>query len=207
MAKKKNFNYFDYFIKNCNFICKAANFMFESLKSYDKNTFLEKKDSIHELENQADMCKHEMIEYLSHEFITPIEREDILALAQELDNVIDSIDDTMARIYMYNIDEIRPEAIKFAELVINCTKALKEAVAEFKNFKSSKSLFSKLIEVNNFESEGDNFHAKCSYDLFSTDTDTRTLLIWTTIYEDLEMCLDSCEDAVDIIESVVMKNS
>ena len=207
MGKKKDYDYFEYFSKSADYICQAADYLHETLTHFDKNHFEERMNEMHKIENMADNLKHEMAKQLIHEFLPPIEREDILALAHELDDVIDALDDVMRRIYMFNVDSIHPGAIEFSNLIKKSSTELKAATVEFRNFKNLKSIKEHVVAVNTLESEGDNLHSKCFRQLFSSDTDTRSLIIWTTIYEDLENCLDNCEDAVDIIESVIMKNS
>ena len=207
MGKKKDYDYFEYFSKCADYICQAADYLRDTLVHFDKNSFEDRMKEMHKIENMADNMKHEMSKQLIHEFLPPIEREDIIALAHELDDVIDALDDVMRRIYMFNVDSIQPGAIEFADLITKCSKVVKATADEFRNFKNSKTIRDHIVTVNTLEWEGDNLHAKCFRELFSTDTDTRSLLIWTTIYEDLEACLDNCEDAVDIIESVIMKNS
>jgi uncharacterized protein Yka (UPF0111/DUF47 family) len=153
------------------------------------------------------MVKHEMLKHLAHEFMTPIEREDIVSLSMELDEVVDKVEAVFQRIYMFNIESIRPQAIEFSQLVVKCCKSLVVVMEEFKNFKRSKCLKNFIIEVNSIESEGDVFYTNCMRSLFLEDADTRSLLIWTTIYDLLEDSLDACEDAADVIEGVIMKNT
>ena len=205
--KKRDFNYFDYFSTCADLICEAADYLDSSIQNFQHASFQEKVEVMHEIENRADSEKHVMTQRLLHEFITPIEREDIVALAQQLDNVVDAIEDTMRRVYMFDVKEIRPEALKFAALIVECSRALREALRDFRNFKSAKGIREQIVRVNTLESQGDSLHAACFHALYSSNADTRTLLIWTNILEDFETCLDACEDAVDIIESVIMKNT
>ncbi len=205
--KKKNFDYFEYFVNTADIICEAADYLNGSLTSFDKATFVAKMDGMHEIENRADIAKHDMTKHLMHEFLPPIEREDIIELATKLDDVVDALDDAMRRVYMFNASEIREGAFKFCDLIVKCSAALKEALAEFKNFKKSKDIKAKLVEVNTLESDGDHLHAELLHDLFCNEKDTLKLITWMKIYADLEACLDYCEDAADIIESVIMKNS
>ena len=121
MAGKKDNNYFEMFVKLTDFSCSAAKQFCEMLGSFDPAKMPEDMKKMHTIEHSADMEKHNMMKLLAKEFITPIEREDIFQLAQELDNVTDSIDDVTMRIYMYNIRSLRPDAIKFAELIQRCT--------------------------------------------------------------------------------------
>ncbi|MBE6678672.1 MAG: DUF47 family protein [Ruminococcaceae bacterium] len=207
MAKKNEFNYFDYFCETADRICGASKLLNESIKSFDQQTFKQKMDEMHVLENEADSAKHEMTKRLMHEFLPPIEREDIIELGTKLDDIMDTLDDAMRCMYLYNVKEIRTGALRFCDLIEKCATALKETMAEFRSFKSSKLIKEKLVEVNTLESEGDALHSELTRDLFVNELDTRNLIIWTNVYEDLERCLDDCEDAADIIESVIMKNT
>ncbi len=207
LLRKKDFDYFGYFCTIASSATEAANYLHQSLSDFDRETFPAKMDAMHQIENTADMNRHEMTKQLAHEFITPIEREDIISMAQELDTVVDTIDDLMRRVYMYNVKEIRPEMLEFTALIIKCCSVMAEAVGEFKHFKNSKTIVEKIVAVNALESEGDALHARCIHNLFSEEADTRDTMVWMTIFEGSEMCLDACEDVVDIIESVIMKNT
>lgn len=205
--KNKDFNYFDYFCNISDMICEAADCLDKALKSFDRNDFRTRMDAMHDIENRADSARHDMTKRLMHEFLPPIDREDILELSAKLDDIVDALDDTMRRIYMYNVNTVRVGALSFSGLITRCAAALKETTAEFRAFKTSKLIREKLVEVNTLESEGDSLHSDLLHTLYSEEGNTRDLLVWTNIYEDLESCLDNCEDAADIIESVIMKNT
>ena len=83
MAKKNDFNYFDYFCATADKICDAAKLLNDSIKNFNHDTFKQKVDEMHVLENEADMAKHEMTKRLMHEFLPPIEREDIIDLMKK----------------------------------------------------------------------------------------------------------------------------
>ncbi len=205
---KRNMDYFEYFADIAGFAVKAALYLKDTFECFEHDTFHECMKNMHEIENEADARKHEMMIHLAKEFITPIEREDIVALAQQMDNVVDSIDDVLRRTYMYDVNNLRDEVMEFCVLIIKCAQALEAAAAEFKNFRSMKSSIKEhIIEVNNLEMEGDMLHAGCVRKLFMENADIRTTLIWSNMFDLLEKCLDDCEDAADIIESVIMKNS
>ncbi len=207
MAKKKNFDYFDYFVSTADIICEASDFLYSMLSNYNESAIKENMDRMHEIEHRSDELKHDMTSHLLHEFITPIEREDILELGNKLDDVVDGLDDAVRRLYMYNVQSIRPVALQLAELIVESAYALKETMVEFKNFKSSKVIKDKIVAVNTIESDGDAVHCDAFHELFSGETDTRELMVWVNVLDDLENCIDDCEDAVDIIETVIMKNS
>lgn len=205
--KEKPFDYFAAFSAIARHGTEAAEYLHKSLTEYSIESCRERADEMHVIENAADSDKHEIIEHLAHEFITPIEREDIVALAQALDTVVDSIDDVMRRVYMFSVPAIRPETLKFTALIVQSCKALEATVAEFKNFKSSKLISGLIIEVNTDENRGDALHFEYLHKLFAEENTDRTVVIWMSLFETLEDCFDSCEDAADIIESVIMKNT
>ena len=207
MKRKNNYNYFDSFIKFANDACCAAQYLDECLTNFNPDTFEECMREMHRIENDADQEQHEMVKHLAREFITPIEREDIMALAQELDNVTDAIDDVMRKVYMYNVAQIRPEALNFTKLIVQCCSSMKTVVEEFKSFKKSDKINKFIIETSQLESDGDELHASSIRSLFLQSQNTLNTFIWVNMFEGLENCLDSCENVVDIIESVMMKNS
>lgn len=206
MAKKKDYDYFAFFCKSADIACEAAEYLHKSLIEYNKDTFEENMNEIHAIEHRADSVKNEMIEVLAHEFIAPIDREDISRMAHILDDIVDDIDDIMRRIYMFNIDIIRADAVEFAALIVKTTKAMKAAMEEFKNFRKSKELGNMLLAVDALETEGDEMQSNCIRKLFTEDNDAVTKIVWTTIFDDMEACMDNCDNAVGVIEGVVMKN-
>ena len=206
--KKNEFDYFAYFRTCGGFARKAADFLYETLSTYDPQTLKERVDSMHRIENEADMAKHEMTRRLTHEFITPLEREDIIALSQEMDNVVDAAEDVLQRAYMFNITNIRPETISFSELFVKCCAALSTTLDELGNFKKAVNDINKhIVKVNELESVGDTMHNENIRKLFTEETDARELLVWSTMFECFETCLDACEHAADVVETVIMKNS
>lgn len=206
--KEKDYDYYDYFIRNGHWACKAAEYLHESLSQFNAAGFHDRVAKMHEIEHSADSEKHTMMKYLGREFLPPIEREDIVELAQQLDNVVDAIDNVMLRMDMFMVQSVRPEAVTFTALIIKCCEEMLKTLVEFRHFKSSKTIQDTIVAVNTYESEGDQLHYQCVKGLFSTpDIDQKTLFVWTNIYDELEDCLDACEDAVEIIETVIMKNS
>ncbi|GHU67662.1 hypothetical protein FACS1894184_07910 [Clostridia bacterium] len=206
-TKRNGFDYFGYFVECAKLANKISVFLDDTLNHFDPTKVSDWARDMHHIENEADNLKHDMIKHLSHEFISPIEREDIVTLAEKLDSTIDSVEDVMQNIYIHNVRDIRPEAITFAELIVKCSRALLEATKEFKNFKKSRTVIEHVIEVNTIESDADRLFAQSMRRLFTEDVDPRTLLIWSTMFNTLEACLDEFEDTADIIESIIMKNT
>lgn len=205
MAKKNE--YFDTFQVLVEYSCRAAESLQLSLQEFDPETLQAKMASLHAIEHMADDKKHEMMTKLAQEFVTPIDREDIILLANEIDEVIDKIEDVLMRVYMYNITEIRAEALAFADVLVRCTEALQVAVKEFPNFQKSRELQQCIIDVNTMEEEGDALYIEAMRKLYTTETNAIKIVAWSETFDRLEECCDACEHVANIMESVVMKNA
>ena len=205
--KKNNFNYFDAFGNLSKYSYKLAVSLHDTLTNFDPTEITLKVKKAHDIEHSADNAKHDIMNKLVKEFLPPIESEDITSLTQEIDDVTDSLEDVLIFVDMFNIQSIRPEALKFTELLVSCTKAMDEALEEFKNWKSSKKLHDFIIEVNRLEEIGDSLYIDIMRNLYHTSKDPIELMTWTAILQRLEKCADNCEDVANIIETIVMKNS
>jgi len=207
MARKKDSYYFDTFVELVNYSCQAANLLNQIMNNFKAEELPEKMKEMHDIEHSGDQARHVMIRKLAKEFITPIEREDIMALADAIDNVTDAIEDVVMRMYMYNITSIRPQAVKMTEIIVKCCNSLKTALGEFINFRKSQNLHQFIIEVNQLEEEGDRLFTEATRDLYCNCDDFREVAAWDTTFHYLEKCCDACEDVADAIENVIMKNS
>lgn len=206
MARKKS-EYFEGFISLVDLSCQAAEYLQGVLTNFNPATLSESMVSMHEIEHKADEYKHDMMTKLAQEFVTPIEREDIIMLANEIDEVTDKIEDVLIRIYMYNITQLRPAALAFADVIVRCCHALQLAMKEFPNFHKSQTLHQAIIDVNSMEEQGDAIYIEAMRNLFVTEKDPIHVVAWSETLDKLEDCCDACERVANIMESVVMKNS
>lgn len=206
-SKSRGYNYYDAFIKMAEYSCEAAKMLVETVDNYCSNELKQKLVEMHRIENAADKEKHVLITHLVKEFITPIEREDIILLAQKIDDVTDAIEDVMLRMYMFNIKTLRKEAADFAKTIYDCCQALKESLVEFPNFKKSKKLHDLIVQVNNLEEHGDKVYIEAVRDLYVTSTDPIEISAWNETFFRFEKCCDACENVSDTVESIVMKNN
>ena len=205
--KSKKYNYFDALVSFTEYSCKASELLLSIVSSYDTTKLEEQMKQMHEIEHSADLAKHTMMSNLVREFITPIEREDITAIAQAIDTVTDTIEDVVMNLYMYNIQTIRTEALEFSETIVSCCNALKTAMEDFHNYKKSKNVIENIIRINNLEEVGDEIYTRAIRNLHTTCTDPIEIMAWSRNFDYLEKCCDSCEDVSDVVESIIMKNS
>lgn len=207
MASKKDDKYFDMFVEMVNYSCEAALYLKEIIDDFDPEKIKEQIKKMHEIEHSGDLVRHTMTKNLAKEFITPIEREDIMEMADAIDDVTDKIEDVALRLYMFNIQEIRDDAKKVADVIVKCTEALKDALIEFHNFRKSKSIHEKIVEINRLEEEADQLYIAATRHLFKSENDGVVATAWDQTFHYMEDVCDSCEDAADVIENVIMKNS
>lgn len=203
--KSEEINFFELFIKSADYTIKASNGLLDLVKNYSN---IERKVSnIKEIEHQADNHAHTIYKELNKAFITPIEREDILSLNQKLDDVIDDIEHISRMFFIFDVKSLEPNVIPFVEIVVRICLSLKDTMLEFKNFKKSKILIEKIIAINNIEEEGDRFYAESVRKLFISGKSDLHITKWFEIYENLENCIDHCEQVANIMEDVILKNT
>jgi predicted phosphate transport protein (TIGR00153 family) len=207
MRRRKHYNYFNKFVELVDYSCKCAEILYDTIINFDPNTLSQKVDEIHRIEHSGDLAKHEITARLATEFIAPIEREDIVTLSQQIDDITDAIEDVLIKIHIFNVSSLKPEVLEFSQLIIKLCKTLKVALKEFANFRKSTILQEKIVEVNNLEEVGDKLYYNAVHNLYLNSKDPVELLVWTEIFNHLEKCCDACEMTADTVESIVMKNS
>jgi len=207
MARKNEFNYFDGFVKLSEYCCDAAKMLDEILNDFNADTLQEKMKHMHNIEHTADLEGHEITRKLAREFITPIEREDIVMLLHEIDDITDCIEDILLHMYMYNVKTIREDALRFSKIILQGCEELKETFEEFKNFRKSKEIHNKIVHINKLEEDGDNLYTEAVRRLHMTSDNAVELMTWTAAFDRLEKCCDAFEEAANVVESIIMKNS
>lgn len=207
MKKKEEYNYFDEFISNSNYIVESSNILKETVTNYSTKTLEENIVRVHTLENKADQKLHAMRNYLIKDFLPPIDREDIVLIGHRLDDVEDFIDEILINFDILNIEEVRKDVVDFVDILIKSCNSVKEALQDFKNFKKVDLIKEKVIRINVLEEQGDKIFEKAMRNLYKEEKNAVNIIKWTTIYNCFENTIDACEKVADGIEDVIMKNS
>ena len=207
MSKKQDSFYFQNFIACADYACRAARILEEAMQDFNPKTLSDRLSEMHEVEHAADVKKHELLNTLLKAFITPIEREDIVQVSQNIDEMIDRIEDVLIRLYYNHVQTIRPDALKLAEIVICCCDEVQKMLREFEHFHHSKMLHRHIVQINSLEEQADKLYISCMYDLHGSRSTPLDIIAWREIYTYLEKCADTGEHIADVVESVVMKNS
>ena len=157
-------------------------------------------------EHDCDMLVHVIFEKVNAAFVTPIDREDICAIAAQLDNIMDAIEDAGKLFHVYNVQEIKEPAQEFAKMIVEAAYHLNELIKLLPDMKSLSKMKQHIIEVNRVENLGDDLYRQEVSKLFREEQDAIQLIRWNGIYDTLENTMDAFEDAANMIEGVVMKH-
>ena len=163
--------------------------------------------SMKEYENVCDEQARKIFMELSSSFITPFDREDISVLTKRLDDVVDYMEAGASRLDLFAIEEMRPEAIALADITIKAIHQVAEVLDRLPNFKKDHSVMEMALAVDVTEDEGDAVYKNALADLFRGDVPTLEIMKWSRVYDRMELALNACEHACDIVQGVIMKNA
>ena len=202
--KKKDSEFFDLFVDSARYFYQGSLMMDEVMLDYSKAA--DKVKDIIDLEHKADKINDKIIDKLNLTFITPIDREDIYALANGLDDGVDLLQGTLQRIVMYRTGKAMSGAVTMTKLIIEATEAVIKAFSLLKDIrKNQKLILEETYHIAKLESEGDRVYRHEVAYLFDKEKDPIELIKWKDILENLEDTLDHCEKLSDMIRGVVMK--
>jgi uncharacterized protein len=164
-------------------------------------------ESIDAIEKSADKITHETISLLHKTFITPFDREVILSLINQMDDILDLIQDVGESMLLYDIQEITPEAQQLADINQMCCDRVKAAVNLLKSMDNADAILKLCQEIDRLESDADRVMRAAMSKLFRGESDVRQLIKLKAIYELLEAVSDKCEDVANVLEGVVLENA
>jgi predicted phosphate transport protein (TIGR00153 family) len=154
-------------------------------------------------EQEGDRITHDIIQRLNQTFVTPFDREDIIALASGLDDIVDFIEEVADFLTLYRIEAPMEQAQKMARVLHEATRAIAAAIPRLR---TQKDIHHYTVEVNRLENDGDRMLREALASLFEQGIDPMMVIRWKDIYERLEDAIDSTETAVNIIEGIIIKN-
>jgi uncharacterized protein len=154
-------------------------------------------------EQEGDRITHDIIQRLNATFVTPFDREDIIALASSLDDIVDFIEEVADFLGLYRIEAPMDQAIRLARVLHEAVRNISEAIPRLRTLKDISHY---TIEVNRLENEGDKIHREAVASLFDHGIDPMMVIRWKDIFERLEDAIDSTEKAVHTLEGIIIKN-
>ena len=177
MGRKHKFDYFGAFEQHSKLAVAESALLVETIEQFTEASALEENtQKAHEIEHEGDTINHKIFKTVATDFITPIDREDIIEICQALDDIVDDIEDVMLRFYMYDIHFMHDDALEFAKV-----HDLEEQADQ---------LYTKVIRdlhVNDYDNP-------------------MRVQVWTNLFDSMEACCDACELAADVMNTIMLKN-
>ena len=207
MANKADRFYYENFREAAEHCCRAADYLVECLSSYKPDRIREMLEKMHEIEHSADKKKHEMSAALAKAFVTPIDREDLAELSQNIDEVCDVIEEILQKFYINQIQTVTRDGLLFAKKIADCCRLMKDMLSELENFKKPEKLHAMIVELNHTEEECDAIYLESALRVREQRSDVLEIVAWREIYHCMESCADACEHVADSVETIVMKNT
>jgi uncharacterized protein len=155
-------------------------------------------------EQEGDRITHDIIQRLNVTFVTPIDREDIFALASSMDDIVDFIEEVADYLALYRIEAPMEQSQQLARILHEASRAIAQAVPRLRTFNDIHHF---TVEVNRLENEGDRVVRQALASLFEQGIDPMLVIRWKDIFERLEDAIDACESTANILEGIVIKNA
>lgn len=198
-ARDKGF--FDLFNEAGQNTLRSARLLEEMMAEWPEDSGLNREILI--TEQEGDRITHDIIRNLNSTSFTPIDRDEIYALATKLDDVVDYIEEAADFLGLYKIEAPMSQAYELASILVACCEQLSEALAKLKGFKD---LDEHLIEIHRLENDGDRVSRDAVAALFSNGIDPMVVIRWKDIFAVLEKAIDSTESTAHIIEGILIRN-
>ena len=196
--------FFDLFEELADKIEEGIKFFLEMVEKYDYSD--EKVARLKVIEHEADIITHTTYAKMHTTFLTPLDREDIYALVNKMDSVLDMIEASAMRINLYKVKTPSEAIIELALILDKAVNKIKIIVHGMRDMKNARRILDACVEINTLENEGDVILRKTIAQLFENEKDVVELIKWKEIYERLEEAIDVCEDVSNIAEGIVLKH-
>jgi len=200
----KETDFFGMFEQAAQNLNKGAALLVEMMENFSDADA--KAKQIYDAEQEGDMLTHEVMRRLNKTFLTPVDREDIHALASRMDDVIDLIWAAVDRAILFKITSSTPEAIELSKNLLSTTEIITKAITTLKGKKYS-YVQEYCIEINRLENRADRIFRAALAKLFDEIKDPILVIKWKEVYEHLEDAFDKCEDVANILEGIVLKHA
>ncbi len=194
--------FFDLFEEAAGNIVRAAGLLKEMLEDYP-----DKADLVREIlicEQDGDRITHDIIQRINQTFVTPIDREDILALASALDDVVDFTEEAADYFGLYKIEAPMEQAVQLADVLQQASREVQQAVPRLRELKD---ISHHTVEIHRLENDGDRITREAMASLFDGGIDPMVVIRWKDLFERLEEAIDATERVANTLSGIVIKNS
>lgn len=204
---QKDKDYFQSLIELIEYSIKASNLLKNTFENFEVKELEKNIENINKITKLVTEKKQDMFIKLDKEFITPIEREDIIQLAFSINNITYSMKYILERIFMFNITYIKKEAEEFAAIIFQYVNELRKLIDELRKYKKSQNLHVLISKINKSKEEADNLYKLTIKKLFIYTKDPIKLMIWKDIYEQFYKCCNNIIFVSYLVENIILKNS
>jgi len=194
--------YFELFEEAGQNVMQAADLLDRLMSGYPDSKEL--AQDILVCEHEGDRITHDIIQRLNQTFASPIDREDILALASAMDDVVDYAEEVADYLGLYRIEAPMDQAIRLAAVLKAAARQIAEAMPRLRGFRDISGY---TVEINRLENEGDRITREAVASLFDGGIDPMVVIRWKDLFERLEAAIDSTEHVANILEGIMIKNS
>ncbi len=198
----KDREFFDLFEEAAANVVRGADLLDQMLAHFPERADLARDILI--CEQEGDRITHDIHQRLNLTFVTPIDREDILELTSDLDDIIDLIDEVADYLGLYKIEAPMEQSQRMAHILLQATQQIAQAMPRLRTFQD---LSHYTVEVNRLENDGDRMSRNAIASLFDNGIDPMVVIRWKDIFERLEEAIDACEHVANTLEGIVIKNA
>jgi predicted phosphate transport protein (TIGR00153 family) len=202
MLAPKDREFFDLFEQAAGNIVRAASLLDEMLRNFPESRDLARDILI--CEQEGDRITHDVMHRLNQTFVTPIDREDIIALVSALDDIVDYTEEVADYLGLYRIEAPMDQGMKLANVLLQSARQVEGAIGRLRGFGDISHF---TVEINRLENDGDRITREAVASLFHNGIDPMVVIRWKDIFERLEAAIDACEHAANILEGIVIKHS
>jgi predicted phosphate transport protein (TIGR00153 family) len=177
----------------------------EIINNYDYSEF--KVVKLKEIEHEADHITHQVYKRMHQTFLTPLDREDIYALANKMDSILDEVESAAVRMYLYRMKVPPQELMTLTGILCEAIARIKTIVFSMRKKQDAPLILELCVEINTLENEADQVHRAAMVRLFEKEKDAIELIKMKDILGRIETAIDNCEDVSNVIEGIVLKYS
>lgn len=185
-------------------LVRGAQLLAELVEHPDRAKELRRQ--IEEAEHEGDIITHEIADRLNRTFVTPFDHEDIHNLAGRLDDVLDNIEATADRMFLYETGTPAPEMLALVQVLAEAAAMVQKAIHGLSDMRNARRVLDYCIEIHRLENVADEDSRQALANLFR-GADAIHALKWKEIYDHVENAVDKCEDVASIVEGIVVKHT
>jgi predicted phosphate transport protein (TIGR00153 family) len=201
----RNYRFYDLFEQSSHNLVTAAELLADLLEHFENVEM--KTARMKDFEHDADSITHNIYRQVHQTFVTPLDREDIAALAQRMDDVMDFMEGAATAMRVYEIAQPLPAARALADIIrLQCVQ-LDRAISTLRHSRKLKRILEQCTEINRLENEADAILLQATAELFRGEISSIDVIKWRDIFDQLERATDSAEQVAHVLEAIVLKHA